>query len=100
MAEGVWIPCVVVATTPSSAAASGLVAGVGTIYKFGRRVVAEAVGKKAAIAAGSRLSRPPRVPLLALSWVAQLRRAFPHRDEGNLHLDRCTRLVRRSVLLV
>jgi len=91
MAEGGWTLCAVAATTPSSAVASGLVAGGGTVYTDGRWIVVEGVGTKAAIAPGSRRSRPLMAPPLALSWVAQLRQAFPHRDEGNLRLDRCAR---------
>jgi hypothetical protein len=71
MAEGGWTPCAVVAIAPSSAAASGLVAGARSVYADGRRAEAEVEGMKAAIVLGSPRSRPPTAPPPALPLVAR-----------------------------
>jgi hypothetical protein len=75
--------------------------GAGTVYKTenGGRVEVEVEVARRKVAMGRR-SRPPLAMLLALSWVARSRWAFPHRDEGNPRLDRCARWARRSALLV
>jgi len=72
MAEDVQTPYAVVATRRSSAAASGLVVGVGTVYNNGGRAEVEVAGRKVAIVPVCRRSRLPLVsPLLAPPWVVQ-----------------------------
>ena len=71
---------------------SGLVAGVGTVYKSaGRAEVGEVAGRKVATVLVSRRSLLPLALLLLapLLWVVQSRWAFPRRGEENLRLGRC-----------
>lgn len=86
-------PYAVAAIGPSSAVASGLAVGVGTVYKNAGRaeVVVEAAGRKVATVPVNHRSRLLLVLLLRalLPWVVQSRWAFPRRDEENLRLGRC-----------